>query len=99
VIMAAADRLSVQIGRRFFPTVPEWVTACADVVDDRRKQAAAQVKALTEECADCHGSGWADVEGPNAVTRCLCTTRALELLRTAGEPLARPALPSYEGEA
>ena len=91
VILEAADALSTQIGRRFFPTVPEWVTACANVVDARRKAAAHTAKALQEQCPDCHGSGWRDAEGPNAVEKCTCVTRALALVQAAGAP--RPALP------
>lgn len=97
VITEGASRLAREIGRRFFPTVPEWRTACAAIVDERRADAARRAKALQEDCPDCHGSGWANAEGPNAVIRCVCAKRALELLRDAGEPLERPerlALPT-----
>jgi hypothetical protein len=98
VITESAERLSTQVGRRFFPTVPEWVTACADVVDERRKAAATQAKALLEDCPDCMGSGWANAEGPNAVTRCRCHERARALVEAAGNALPRPALPAHEGD-
>ena len=79
---------------KFFPTVAELRTACCDVVDERRKAAAVQAKALTEKCPDCHGSGLRDIPGQrNAVEKCTCVTRALALVQAAGDPLARPALP------
>lgn len=99
VITQAADRLSTEIGRRFFPTVPEWLTTCADIVDERRATAARQAFALLENCPDCHGSGWANAEGPNAVTRCRCHERARALVEAAGDAVQRPALPAHEPEA
>jgi hypothetical protein len=83
---------------KFFPTVAELRTACADIVDERRALAARSAKALQEDCPDCHGSGLRDVEGPNTVVRCRCVKRALELIAEAGEPLKRPALPAWDGE-
>lgn len=99
IITLGAERLSTEAGRRFFPSVPEWLAACADIVDERRKAAAAQARALQEDCPECHGSGWADAEGPNAVISCRCKTRAIELVQAAGEPLQRPALPAGPEEA
>lgn len=96
VVSESVERLLRQ-PRRYPLTLPEWIGVCADIVDERRRLAARQAKALTEDCADCHGTGWADVEGPNAVERCTCVKRALEVTRAAGEAIARPALP--EGDA
>lgn len=89
VVTESADRLMVQPGRRFLPTPAEWMTACADVVDERRTVAARQAKALQESC-DC-SEGWRDTD--HGVVRCACHQRALELVRAAGDALARPALP------
>jgi hypothetical protein len=98
VISEAADRLATTAGRRFFPTVPEWISVCVDIVDERRATAARQAQALQADCPDCHGSGWANAEGPNAVTRCRCFVRGLALIQAAGVALARPALPAHEPE-
>jgi hypothetical protein len=96
VITEGAERLATQIGRKYFPTVPEWLTACADVVDERRKAAGQTAKALQADCPECQGSGWANAEGPNAVVKCRCIKRGLELIAAAGDPLKRPALPAHD---
>lgn len=83
VIGMAADRLSTEAGRRFFPTLPEWLACCAVVVNERRAVAARIAKALQDDCRECQGSGWANAEGPNAVVPCNCKRRALELLEDA----------------
>lgn len=101
VVLEGADELiraiSAQpMGKRYFPTVPDWFAACASVVDERRKRAARQARALQETCDACHGSGWADAEGPNAVERCWCAKRAIQLLEEAGDAISRPALPAHD---
>jgi hypothetical protein len=98
VILEAADahilRLSTMPpGKRFFPTVPDWLASCAGIVNDRRQAAARQAKALQDDCPDCRGTGWADSEGPNAVDRCRCHTRAVELMNQVTAPIKVPALP------
>ena len=104
VILEAVDahilRMSQQPpGKRFFPTVPDWLASCAGIVNDRRQAAARQAKALQEDCPDCRGTGWADVEGPNAVVPCRCKTRAVELMNAAPAPMKVPALPPAPEDA
>jgi hypothetical protein len=98
VILEAADAhirslAAMPQGKRYFPTVADWVASCNGVITERRQMAARQAKALQEDCPDCMGSGWANDEGPNAVIRCRCHTRALQLLANAAAPLKLPALP------
>lgn len=95
-ILAHAVTRLIQAGITWMPKPGDIKQACCDVVDDRRKQAALQAKALTDDCPDCHGSGWRDTEGPNAVEKCTCVKRALDLVEAAGEALPRPALPVHE---
>jgi hypothetical protein len=97
VILLATERL-LTTPRRFPLTLPEWVETCAAVVEDRRKSAARQAKALTEDCPDCQGSGWSNAEGPNAVIRCTCAKRALALIEEAGRPVMRALLPHEDYE-
>jgi hypothetical protein len=102
VIMESADRLLQTLaeqphGKRYFPTVPDWLAACREIVDARRQAAARQARALQEDCPDCRGTGWADAEGPNAVVRCNCLKRAVELVQAAGDAL--PRLPPSGNEA
>ena len=92
-ILAHGVTRLLQAGVTWMPKPGDIKQACCEVVDDRRKQAAAHAKALTDGCPDCHGSGWRDAEGPNAVEKCTCVTRALKLVQAAGAPLARPASP------
>lgn len=97
-INPAIIRESVEVllragGRRYKLTLPEWVEACATIVDERRATAARQAKALLEDCPDCGGCGWTNAEGPNSVLRCNCHTRARQLVEAAGEPVKRLALP------
>lgn len=92
VVTESADRLMVEPGRRFLPTPAEWMTTCADIVDERRAAAARQAKALRDDCPDCHGTGWAEVEGAKAVARCTCIKRALELVAAAGNAIPRPQI-------
>jgi hypothetical protein len=103
VVLEGADaqirRMALQpSGKRFFPTVPDWLASCAGVVHERRQAAARQAKALQEDCPDCHGSGWADAEGPNAVQRCRCLTRSVELMANVTAPIKVPALPPSSEE-
>jgi hypothetical protein len=106
VIEAAVDRLIAQLaaqpmGKRYFPTVPDWLAACAAVVNERRSLAARQAKALAEDCPNCV-NGWetVQVDGIDHVKRCLCFTRGLELVAAAGEPIALPPAPrEYDGDA
>ncbi len=97
IVQQATARI-LQTPRRYAFTLPEWVEVCATIIDERRAAAARQAKALTEDCPDCLGSGWANAEGPNAVVKCNCRKRALELVQAAGEALARPALPPSNEE-
>lgn len=90
VVAESADRLMVEPGRRFLPTPAEWMTMCATVVTERRGAAARAAMALTEDCPDCHGSGFRDVAARNAVERCTCRKRALALLDGMPQPLALP---------
>jgi hypothetical protein len=107
VVLSGADlcieRMAAQpMGKRYFPTVADWLAACADVVDERRKVAARQAQALQEDCLECRDSkGWREVNG--LMVRCICFKRAQELLAVAGEalvrPLARPTLELTDGAA
>jgi hypothetical protein len=97
VVIDAVTRL-LREGVTWMPKPGDLKHACCAVVDARRLSAARQAKALQEDCPDCRGSGWADAEGPNAVVRCNCIKRALELVAEAGEALARPALPPSSEE-
>ncbi len=97
VIVEATARI-LATPRRYPFNLPEWVGVCADIIDERRAAAARQAKALTEDCPDCRGTGWADAEGPNAVVKCNCHKRALELVQAAGDALPRPALPPSSEE-
>jgi hypothetical protein len=98
VILEAVDahllRMSqLPVGKRFFPTVPDWLASCAGIVNDRRQAAARQARALQEDCPDCRGTGWADTEGPNSVLPCRCKTRAVELMNQVTAPIRVPQLP------
>jgi hypothetical protein len=93
VIEAGADRLVTEPGRRFFPTLPEWIGACAAVIDERRKWAARVALQIRNECPVCHGSGFQDIEGPNQVTQCSCVKQAAELMANAPTAI-RPMLTS-----
>jgi hypothetical protein len=92
VLIDAVTRL-LHAGVTWMPKPGDLKRACCEVVDARRQTAARHAKALQDGCPDCLGSGWANAEGPNAVIRCLCTKRALELIQAAGEALTPPALP------
>lgn len=96
VIRESAERLSTEIGRRFIPSLPEWLGKCADIVDERRTAAARHAAALRDDCVQCDATGWVslvDASGAEQVKRCWCWTRGLELIKQAGQPLSRPALP------
>lgn len=97
VIREAVVRLVREPGRRFFPTVPEWLGACAAIIDERRQARARQARALMEDCPDCGGSGWREVE--RGVVRCTCHRRAQELLAGVPAALPRPALVESTEEA
>ncbi len=92
-ILALGVTRLLEQGVTWMPKPGDIKAACCAVVDERRAAAARQAKALTEDCPDCHGTGWADAEGPSAVIRCNCRKRALELVQAAGDALPRPALP------
>jgi hypothetical protein len=81
-------------GVTWMPKPGDILAACHAVQAERRAAAAQTVRLLVEECPDCHGSGWADAEGPNAVIRCRCYQRALEALADAGPAVAVRALPA-----
>lgn len=99
-ILALGVTRLLEHGVTWMPKPGDIKAACCAVVDERRAAAARQAKALQDDCPDCYGSGWANAEGPNAVVRCTCAKRALELVQAAGEALPRPALPpSSEVEA
>jgi hypothetical protein len=87
----------IEAGITWMPKPGDIKQACCAVVDERRALAARSAKALQDDCPDCRGSGWRDAEGPNAVEKCSCVKRALELLQSVGEPLKRLSLPSHEG--
>jgi hypothetical protein len=99
VIRESVERLLSQAGRRFQLTLPEWLGVCATIVDERRAHVARIAQSLQDDCPQCMGSGWANTEGPNAVVRCTCRTRALELMAQAIAPIARPALPASTEES
>lgn len=92
-ILALGVTQLIEQGVTWMPKPGDIKAACCDIVDERRAAAGRQAKALQEDCPDCRGTGWADAEGPNAVVKCLCVKRALELVKAAGEALPRPALP------
>lgn len=81
-------------GVTWMPKPGDIKRVCCDMVDERRQAAVAQSEALMRDCQDCFGSGWANAEGPNAVERCRCHARAVELVAAAGQALARPQLPA-----
>lgn len=97
-ILALGVTRLLEQGVTWMPKPGDIKSACADVADERRKRAAEFAKTLLEDCPDCHGSGWADAEGPNAVIRCRCLTRSLELMAEAGQVITRPALPPASEE-
>ena len=92
-ILALGVSKLLEDGVTWMPKPGDIKHACADIVDEMRTVAARVAKSLQEDCADCHGSGWANAEGPNAVVKCRCVTCGLELLAQAGNPIARPTLP------
>lgn len=92
VLALGVTRL-IERGITWMPKPGDIKAACCDVVDERRHAAARLARALQDDCPECRGTGWADIEGPNAVERCTCTKRALELVDAAGRALPRPALP------
>lgn len=98
ILTEAVERLIAE-GITWMPRPGDVKVVCCNIVDERRAAAARQAKALQEDCPDCHGTGWADVEGPSAVVRCNCLKRALELIRAAGEAIPRPALPPSSDES
>lgn len=89
VVLEGAERLIREPGRRFFPTVPEWIGACAVIINERRAKASTLAEALQKDCAVCGGSGWrcVAVSGFERVTRCKCWTEGLRLVANAGESL------------
>lgn len=91
-ILALGVTQLVEQGVTWMPKPGDIKSACADIVDERRAAAARQAKALLEDCPDCHGSGWADVEGPNAVKPCTCKARARQLMADLIAPIARPQI-------
>lgn len=92
-ILALGVTRLIEQGVTWMPKPGDIKRACCDVVDERRALAARQAQALKQDCPDCHGSGFRDVEGPNQVLPCSCHRRALELVNAAGQALPRPALP------
>lgn len=81
---------------KFFPTVTEVLTACADVVDERRAKAKRLAEAFQDDCPHCVNSrGWREVliDGVSRAVRCDCWKRGQELIQAAGQALKRPALP------
>lgn len=107
IVIESTVRIIKQAGRRYPLTLPEWIGVCADIVDERRAEAAKRVTASYPVCAacderhceHCHGTGLRDVEGhKNVVEKCPCKARERELIEAAGQPLARPALPAHEPE-
>lgn len=93
-ILALGVSRLIEQGITWMPKPGDIKAACCDVVDERRATAARLAQALKDDCPDCQGTGWANVEGPNAVVKCSCVKRALQLVREAGEAIARPALPA-----
>jgi hypothetical protein len=91
VLARGVTRL-LEAGVTWMPKPGDIKHACCDVVDELRATAARQAKALQDDCPDCQGSGWANAEGPNAVIRCQCITRALALMDAAGQALSRPQI-------
>ena len=97
-VLAAADHLIDQAagGRKFYPlpSAPEWKQACASVIDTKRK-AAFQIgiggcdhPSFLEEYQDERGVWW--------TRRCGCYQRGKQLMESAGQALA---LPAVEGES
>ncbi len=95
-ILALGVTQLIEAGVTWMPKPGDVKAACAKVIEARRAVAARQAKALQDDCPDCHGSGWANAEGPNAVVACLCKKRALELLKDLPERVML-ALPEYDG--
>lgn len=106
VLMDACDALVLEAaaGRKFYPmpTAPEWLGACAKVIDRRRAQA---VKALMAEekekgpCETCHGSRWVNVkaeDGHDALKRCECWLGIKRRIEAAGTRLELP--PALDSE-
>lgn len=78
---------------RFFPTVAEVLTACADVVDERRAIVSARARELQAQCPHCvHSRGWRENE-QGKFYRCDCVAAAAALMAQAAKPIERPALP------
>jgi hypothetical protein len=98
-VLALGVTQLLEQGVTWMPKPGDIKNACASIVDERRATAARQAMALTENCPDCRGTGWADAEGPNAVVRCNCAKRAVELVQAAGAALPRLLPPSGDEAA
>ena len=89
VIESALDRLINEnaAGRKFFPmpTPADLKAACAKVVAERRKAAAA----LHLESCD-HSSHWIEIDG--RLRRCPCWTRAQAAMAAIGQAIALPPM-------
>lgn len=94
VLLAAGDQLinASAGGRKFYPmpTAPDIKGACAKVITDRRKAAAAL---HLEGCT--HSSHWID-DGKGGHERCPCWKRAQDAMASVGQPIALP--PSREDQ-
>lgn len=106
VITAAVDTLIAQlatqpVGKRYFPTVPDWLAACAEIVRQRRAVARQRALAMRAECAQCDGTGWATVQDDDDHERakpCWCVVRGNELMAAAGQPIALPPARETNGD-
>lgn len=108
LLEAGVERLMAG-GVGWMPRPDVLRAACCDIRDEQRRIAIRQARALAgfcdlcgeDHCPDCHGSGLRDVDAPgvlrNTVTPCLCKQRELAAMAQVEAPLARPALPAYEG--
>lgn len=96
VLLAAADLLIDEGagGRKFYPlpNASDVKGACAKVMSDRRKQAAA----LHLSSCD-HNSHWVEVDGK--LQRCPCWQMAQHAMASVGQAIALPASREEQVEA
>jgi hypothetical protein len=62
VLTRSAWRLANERGRKFFPTTGEWRDVALMIEQEDRRSEFAGPHEWTEECTDCHDTGWRGYE-------------------------------------
>jgi uncharacterized Zn-binding protein involved in type VI secretion len=99
--LALAVTRLIENGITWMPRPGDIKTVCCAVVDERRALVNVTAQKIQGDCLQCvHSKGWMEVtvNGIAAMDHCDCWRRAKALLDGADEPLARPALPAWDGD-